>query len=114
MLKANPISINHPDVPKPLRNKAKLVRKLWKNFNVIKLREVRDSSKSAEINIYHHSFGTDSYYHDLEGKIYTWEQIQESTNIKMDAGLVVMTVVMPYRAGIVFYKSSIAPHPSLN
>lgn len=114
MLKANPISINHSDVPKPLRNKAKLVRKLWKDFNVIKLREVRDSSKSVEINIYHHSLGTDSYYHDTEGTIYTWEQISLSSSLKMDNGETVITVVMPYRAGVLFYKSSIAPHPSFN
>lgn len=57
MLKATPISINAPGVPKSLRNKAKLVRKLWSDGNLNKLRELRDASKSAQINIYHHSHG---------------------------------------------------------
>ena len=114
MGKMKGVKININQVPKVIRSKAKLVRKLWQEFNVIKLRELRDSSNTVEINIYHHSFGMDSYYHDVEGRYYTWAQLNSIAAAKMENGKTVLTVVMPYKSGIVFHKSSLAPHPSLN
>jgi len=108
------LQININQAPKVIRKKAKQVLKLWKEFNVIKLRELRDSSTTVEINIYHHSMGTDSYFHDLGGKYYSWEKIESITAAKMESGKTVLTVVMPYKSGMLFHKSSLAPHPSLN
>jgi hypothetical protein len=108
------LSITINQAPKVVRNKAKLVRKLWREGNLTKLRELRDLSKNMEIIIYHHSFGTDSYYHDIEGRYYTWNQIQHMSNTKLDAGKTFLTVVMPYKSGIHFTKSSLSPSPSLN
>ena len=114
-MKANAgVLINISQVPKVMRKKAKLIRKLWQDFNIIKLREVRDSTTSMKINIYHHSFGTDSYYHDIDGTYNTWDQLHARYTDLIDKGENAITIVMPYRAGILFYKSSLSPNPSLN
>jgi hypothetical protein len=111
---AIPISINDKSVPKVIRRKAKLIAELWAKGKFDKLRALRDSSRSFDIQIYHHSQGTDSYYHDTEGRYYTWAQIEAMDARRLDAGEHFSTVVIPYKAGIHFTKSSLAPNPSLN
>ncbi len=108
------ISINHPSVPKYIKRQAKLVFDLWSKNKIEELRALRDSSKRLEINIYHHSAGTDSYYHDIEGRYYTWAEIQAINAKKLDCGQYFSTVVIAHKEGVIFRKSSLSPNPSLN
>jgi hypothetical protein len=109
-----PVSINDKSVPKVIRRKAKLIAKLWANNKIDKLRQLRESSKNFSIYIYHHSQGTDSYFDDIEGRYYTWAQIEAMDAHKLDAGEMFSTVVIPYKPGFFFSKSSLQPNPSLN
>ncbi|MGN7203937.1 hypothetical protein ACTHQF_06655 [Pedobacter sp. SAFR-022] len=109
-----PVSINDKSVPKVIRKKAKLIAELWKKNKIDKLRELRESSKNFGIHIYHHSQGTDSYYHDTEGRYYAWAQIEAMDLLRLNNGEHFSTVVIPYKAGIHFIKSSLAPNPILN
>lgn len=109
-----PISINDKSVPKVIRRKAKLIAELWTKGKFDKLRELRDSSKNFGIHIYHHSQGTDSYYHDTEGRYYTWAQIEAMDLQRLNNGEHFSTVVIPHKAGYFFHRSSLAPDPSLN
>ena len=111
---AIPISINDKSVPKVIRKKAKLIAELWTKGKFDKLRELRDSSLNFRIYIYHHSQGTDSYFDDIEGRYYTWAQVEAMDSIRLDAGQHFSTVVIPYKAGVIFHKSSLLKNPSLN
>lgn len=109
-----PISINDPSVPKVFRKKAKLVGKLLSKHDLDGLRKLRDTSLSFGVEIYHHSAGTDSYYNDIDGKYYTWAQVEARSSTKLEKGEHFATAVIPYRSGIHFTKSSLAPDISLN
>jgi hypothetical protein len=111
---AIPVNINDTKVPKIFRKKAKLIAELWANNKIDKLRELRDNSISFGIYIYHHSHGTDSYYHDTEGRYYTWAQVESMDADRLDKGEHFSTVIIPYKAGIHFTKSSLAPNIILN
>lgn len=108
------ISINDPSLPKFIRKQAKLVSELVEKGKIEKLRALRDKAGRIKINIYHHSAGTDSYYDDIEGKYYSWAEVETIANIIIERGEHLSTVVIPYKSGVVFYKSSLQPNPSLN
>lgn len=109
-----PTTFNDPSIPKSFKKKSKLVLTLWKNWKIEKLRALRDTSKDVDILIYHNSAGTDSYYHDKEGKYYTWEQVEAYSNAKLANDEKTIVVVFPYKTGVCFQKSSILSNPSLN
>jgi len=109
-----PISINDPKVPKDFRKHARQLAALCANLNIEKLRAFRERSKRYKVDIYHHSEGTDSYFHDVEGRYYTWSEVEAIDSLRMARGERFSTIVLPYRAGIVFTKSSILKDPSLN
>jgi hypothetical protein len=109
-----PVSINDKSVSKVFRKKAKLIGELWANGKIDKLQELRDNSRNFGIYIYHHSQGTDSYYHDINGKYYTWAQVEVMDAKRLNNGEHFSTVVIPYKADIHFRKSSLSPNPSLN
>ena len=108
------VSINDKSIPKVFRKRAKLIGELWANGKFDKLRKLRDTSNNFGIHIYHHSQGTDSYYHDTEGRYYTWAEVEAMDARRLDNGEMFSTVVIPYKAGIHFTKGSMAPNPSLN
>lgn len=109
-----PVSIKDKNVPKVFRKRAKLISELWAKGKFDKLRELRDSSRNFGIYIYHHSQGTDSYFHDAEGRYYTWAQIEAMDAQRLNNGDMFSTVIIPYKAGIYFTKGSLAPNHSLN
>jgi hypothetical protein len=102
------------DLPKPLRKKAKQVLKLWSAGKLHDLRALRDSTQNLQIQIYHHSQGTDSYFHDIEGRYYTWSEVESSPRAKTEAGEHLMCVVMEYKPGRTFIRGSLTPSPILN
>jgi hypothetical protein len=101
-----PLSINDKSVPKVFRKRAKLVGELWAKRKIDKLRELRDSSRNFGIYIYHHSQGTDSYFHDIEGRYYTWGQIEAIDSQRLNNGEMFSTVVIPYKPGVMFVSNS--------
>lgn len=108
------VSMSNKKVPKAFKKKARLIAELWASNKIEKLRELRDSSTNFKIYIYHHSEGTDSYYDDITGKYFTWERVSAMDSAKLENGEHFATVVIPYRAGIIFTKSSLLSNPSLN
>jgi hypothetical protein len=108
------VDINDRTVPKAFRKKAKQISRLLANNDIAKLKELRDSSKTFGIYIYHHSQGTDSYFDDIAGKYLTWDQVVARDAEKLNNGEHFATVVIPYKAGIIFIKGSLSPNPSLN
>jgi hypothetical protein len=109
-----PVTIDDNKVPKVFRRKAKLIAELWANNKIDELRKLRDNSPNFRIHIYHHSHGTDSYFHDIEGRYYTWAQVEEMDARRLNNGKHFSTVVIPYASGICFKKGSLSPDPSLN
>lgn len=101
-----PISINDPKVPKYFRKMSKLILKLWAERNIEKLREIRDSKTNIKLRIYHHSEGTDSYFCDKRSRYFTWAQVDQEVNDETSKGEYTMTVVMPYKANIMFTRGS--------
>ena len=108
------IRLNDPGVPKVFRKKAKLVMRLLAANNIDGLRKLRDTSSSFGVELYFHSQGTDSYFYDGDGKYYTWKQVEARAAAKLDNGDHFATAVIPFKSGVYFTKSSIAPDISLN
>jgi hypothetical protein len=108
------VNITIKQLPEILLKKTKYIEKLWSKGDYHKIRLLRDSSKSIEILIYHHSAGTDSYFHDTEARYYSWEDIQVMSENKLENGENFMVVVMPYKSGVHFTKGSLAPHFTSN
>jgi len=88
--------------------------KLWSSGKLQELRALRDSTQNLQIQIYHHSQGTDSYFHDIEGRYYTWSDVESTTRAKTEAGEHLMCVVMEYKPGRIFIRSTLMPSPNLN
>lgn len=109
-----PVNINDRTVPRAFKKKVKQISRLLANKDVAKLKKLRDGSKNFGIYIYHHSQGTDSYFNDITGKYLSWDEVVSIDKDKLNKGEHFATVVIPYRAGIVFYRSSLSPNPSLN
>jgi|GEM_PF-3039157 len=103
-----PIKINGKDVPKVIRKKARRIVELHERKDILGLRALRDSSTNFEINIYHHSQGTDSYYHDTERQYYRWTEIEQLTESKLkEPNKYFAVVVLEYKPGVLFVKRSI-------
>lgn len=102
-----PIKINGKEVPKVIRKKARRIVALHERKDIPGLRALRDSSTNFEIIIYHHSQGTDSYYHDTERRYYSWAEIEQMTDSKLKEHKYFAVVVIEYKPGILFVKRSI-------
>lgn len=109
-----PTTFNDRKVCKHFKKKSKLVLSLWRNWKIEKLRALRDRSTDIDILIYHNSAGTDSYYHDKEGRYYTWLEVEAYTNAKLAADQKTIVVVFPWKAGVHFTKSTMLKNLSLN
>ena len=89
-------------MPKLVRRKVALIQDLCKKRDVPRLRQLRDNSKDLVIDIYHHSEGTLSYYHDTDKRYYTEQEITMRADEKLNKDEWCISVVVPYKAGIVF------------
>ena len=101
------ITMDDPSVPKYFRKMSKLVLKLWKEHNINKLRQIRNSKSNLKLFIYHHSEGTDSYFCDKEARYFTWQQVEALANESLAKDEKSMTVVLPYKSGVFFTRGSI-------
>jgi hypothetical protein len=89
-------------VPKLIRRKIALIEDLCKKRDVARLRQLRDNSKDLKIDLYHHSEGTASYFHDTEKRYYTELEITKRADEMLGKGEWSISVVLPYKANILF------------
>ena len=89
-------------MPKLIRRKLALIDDLCKKRDFARLRFLRDNSRDLKIDLYHHSEGTESYYHDSEKRYYTEKQIADRADKLLGKGEWQISVVLPYKANIIF------------
>lgn len=94
--------MNGVQMPKLIRRKVALIENLCKKRDVSRLRQLRDNSRDLKIDIYHHSQGTESYFHDTDKRYYTEPQIAERADEMLGKGEWSISVVLPYKANIIF------------
>jgi len=94
--------MNTIEVPKIIRRKLAFIEDLCKKRDIPRLRQLRDYSRDLKIDIYHHSEGTESYYHDTEKRYYTEPEIAARADESLGKGEWSISVVLPYKANIIF------------
>ena len=92
---------NDPNVTTLVNNERQLIGKLLKKGDIPSIRKIRDNKPVSQIEILHHAHKSDSYFNDIDGKGYTWAQIQELSDIRKSFGLHTISVIVWYAAGTV-------------
>lgn len=106
--------INDPSIPAWITAEIKTLVVLTHTHQVDLLRERRDNPKGINIDIYHHSAKTDSYFCDIRKRYFRWSEILEEADIKIACGQYLFTSVIEYKADVHFISSKTAPRPSEN
>lgn len=96
----------NPKIPAWIDAEIKFLIALTEAHNLEKLRERRANPKGVQVQIYHHSKGTDSYFCDVHKSYITWKQLNEEANQKVAYGQLGTPVVYLYTA-IIEYKEGV-------
>jgi hypothetical protein len=103
----------NPKIPAWIEAEAKHLVVLTATHNVEKLRE-RRRPHGINVDIYHHSEGTDSYFCDVRRRYFRWAEVIEEASIKIACGQYLYTSVIEYQKNIHFIVSYCDPDPNLN
>jgi hypothetical protein len=103
-----------PKIPAWIDAEVKTLIVLTNTHNVEKLRERRANPKGVNVDIYHHSAGTDSYFCDVRKRYLRWREILAEADMKIACGQYLFTAVIEYKEGLHFISSLTQPNPSDN
>ena len=91
-----------PKIPAWIQAEIQHLATLTASHNIAKLRERRERPQGFNLDIYHHSEGTDSYFCDIRKRYVTWKQITTEADQKIACGQYLYTAVIEYKEGIHF------------
>jgi len=106
--------IDDPSIPAWIAKETIVLAIMTETHNVEMLRDRRDHPRGVNVDIYHHSAGTDSYFCDSRKKYMRWSEIMEEADIKIGCGQYLFTSVIEYKAGVHFISSKTSPKPTDN
>jgi len=104
----------NPKLPAWIEAEIKFLATLTANHNVEKLRQRRSRPNGVNVDIYHHSAGTDSYFCDVRKKYLRWKEVMSEADSKVACGQYLFTSVIEHKAGVHFISSQTMPDPSHN